>query len=776
MGSSLSYNIIRLTKTSAGAVIQEALRSVETLEEISYEMLTDESPGAKENVFITLFKVKGDSIREFLEQDVVAFDIDKVLHEHKQDVYLSVCKTIQANPMNCMAIDSGNGVWVLVKLEKAFNEKYFQKMKPTYKVLCELVQVDLESAKLSGQVDHEVFSPRLLRLPGSYNAKDPKELKAVNFLNAHMEAQGWSIDKAVSLDSSVDPHDTISLEEVKYSPLDEKAILSECAFMQNCYKNQPIISEAEWYAMLGVLGPFKNGEVLAHEYSELHPSYNSKETNLKFARAKVASGPRTCSNINAIWGGCQGCKHFGKVKSPVSIKSEGFISTENTGFYKVFVDGNGKIKREPHYEDLIKYWKRERGPTCTVAEDVLYSYSNTRQHWLSLDSQTFKTFCYNKMDPRPRSVVVNETYSTLCNSDTRPMDFFEQKLGKINLRNGVFDIHTKEVLKHSPDYGFRYVLGFEYDAKAKCPNFLKFMEDISGGDAGIKAVLQEFMGYIISGDDCWLHKALLLLGTGRNGKSTFNEICKLLVGDGNYATLNLGSLNDMQQLHVLEGKLANFADENDTGKLFNSTAFKELVSGGQVMVKKLYAQPYPMRNRAKFIFNCNSLPSTTDFSDGLFRRLAVVPFNMEFGDNGSKRVDKFIIKKLHLEMPGIFNYAVEGYHRLREQEEFTQSQKITDMVEFFKDEQDTFMDWFEGSLAVTLNDDEFIPTAQFYTDYMVYCEKTRVKYPQAKMSFSYRLSTLLEKAGARKSRQGARSGRGRGYAGVKFKSQSGEAF
>jgi Predicted ATPase len=152
----------------------------------------------------------------------------------------------------------------------------------------------------------------------------------------------------------------------------------------------------------------------------------------------------------------------------------------------------------------------------------------------------------------------------------------------------VLDIKTRTLSPHSPKYGFRYVLPYDYDPIAVCTAFDFFINDVMMGDQDQIKILQEYMGYIMSGSDYIYNKALWLAGSGRNGKSTFIDILKALIGKGNYSILSIKEISEEKfSRDCLDGKLANFSEETTPEELHDSGPFKNLTGEGGIRRKEI---------------------------------------------------------------------------------------------------------------------------------------------------------------------------------------------
>ena len=123
--------------------------------------------------------------------------------------------------------------------------------------------------------------------------------------------------------------------------IDKKGMINECLFLKHCYEKQADVNEPQWFAMINLISKSGNNpdesRRICHEYSRQHPKYACEETDDKVNNA-FNHGPRRCSSIASIWDGCKECPHYGKVESPVFIKSNDFIPTEHSGFFTVKIE------------------------------------------------------------------------------------------------------------------------------------------------------------------------------------------------------------------------------------------------------------------------------------------------------------------------------------------------------------------------------------------------------------------------------------------------------
>lgn len=383
---------------------------------------------------------------------------------------------------------------------------------------------------------------------------------------------------------------------------------------------------------------------------------------------------------------------------PLSKKEAKKVGTEieaefaEQGFYTR--GERGALK--PEYDALLRAFIKEH-PYKTMA-DMKQAFVFRDTHYVDFTPYEIKAFAEGKMFPKPEEKYRQEFLAkVLANHVTRRSFFSETTEGKINFKNGVLDLaRGEELLAHSPDFGFRGVLPYNFDPDARCPFFKQWIFELMLEDKDLTYALQEFMGYIVRGGDYKYHKALWLGGVGRNGKSTFVDILKALIGVGNFSVISIKSLmNDKFAGSDLDGKIANFSEETSPEELADSGPFKNLTGDGDIFAQKKYGDPYSFRNKAKLVMTYNRIPDLRDLSSGMLSRPLIIPFQKIIGE---KEQDRGIKQKLFAELPGIFNFALRGWKRLERQGGFTRSEKSELALQKVKEESCNVYQWVENNL------------------------------------------------------------------------------
>jgi putative DNA primase/helicase len=154
-----------------------------------------------------------------------------------------------------------------------------------------------------------------------------------------------------------------------------------------------------------------------------------------------------------------------------------------------------------------------------------------------------------------------------------------------------------------------------------------------------------------------------LIGGGSNGKSVFINTIANLVGKSNTSNVSFNKLSNEYYVLDLFQKMINISGETPTQKMTTTDIAKQVVAGDWVTGREPYKRVTKFRPYAKHYLAMNKLPQILDNSYGMDRRLFFIQFHRTFkGDE----IDANLENKLSLELSGIFNWAIDGYNRLRE--------------------------------------------------------------------------------------------------------------
>lgn len=299
----------------------------------------------------------------------------------------------------------------------------------------------------------------------------------------------------------------------------------------------------------------------------------------------------------------------------------------------------------------------------------------------------------------------------------------------VKLRNGV--IVEDNVVDY--DCGFTpFYLDVSYDPTAYDKNVDDFINFICCKRKDMRTVLEEILGHILLVDK-FPHKIFFLTGSGANGKSTFVEMITKFTGELS-SHVDIANFDDGTSLASLIGKVVNVADDVDAIYLEKSKNLKTMASGNTVGARAIYSQPITIRNTATLIFTANEPPVFKDKSDGIGRRLVIIPFENKVKER-IYNLDELL--STDNAKSYLLNLALAGVKRIYDNKlEMSTSETIEQATKQYYLDNDSVMAYLNDYPAINNN-----PVATVYEAYEEYCEDANLK-AVSRNKFSRRLSSL----------------------------------
>lgn len=337
-----------------------------------------------------------------------------------------------------------------------------------------------------------------------------------------------------------------------------------------------------------------------------------------------------------------------------------------------------------------------------------------------------------------KQVIKNETYYVYMESfqklekNKKELINFEKNDHKINLKDGIFDIETLETKSYKREDLAFYKLPFSYNPKKSSKNteiFQKFLMSTFGfnknsDEKDFKQVINfitEWFGYsLVSGNR--LHKNLVLIGQGRNGKGVFQDIWTYLVGAENVSNLDLKSIHNEAAISGTKDKLINFSHDLEQGQQLDTGIVKSATSGEMVTANEKFKQPYSFEFTAKLIIACNELPFIKNVGAAVKERFYILPFDRIFSE---KERDPDLKIKLRSELEGIFTLAIEGLQRLMKRGYFDPPERCTIALDKYLKDNDVISQWIEEEGLYS--DDDVCKRSDVYESYRIFCRESGYK-------------------------------------------------
>lgn len=286
----------------------------------------------------------------------------------------------------------------------------------------------------------------------------------------------------------------------------------------------------------------------------------------------------------------------------------------------------------------------------------------------------------------------------------------------IAFKNGIYNIVDDSFIEFSPEFIITNKVNWNYNPEAYSKLVDKTMNKLSCRDFEIRMLLEEVVGYCFYRRN-ELRKAFILTGDKANGKSTYLDMIKTLLGDENTSALDLKELSDRFKTAELFGKLANIGDDIGDEFIANPAIFKKLVSGDRVNVEKKGQNPFDFNNYSKFLFSANNIPRIKDKTGAVLDRLIIIPFNASFSVK-DKDFDPYIKYKLREQeaIEYLINLGLEGLKRVLKNRKFTVPDKVKKEILEYEEVNNPILGFFKEVDKI-----ENESTKEIYRKYQEYC-------------------------------------------------------
>jgi putative DNA primase/helicase len=329
----------------------------------------------------------------------------------------------------------------------------------------------------------------------------------------------------------------------------------------------------------------------------------------------------------------------------------------------------------------------------------------------------------------------------------------------LNCASGILDLRTGELRPSAREDLCTKQVRVKYDAYAECPLWRKFLKTVTGENEELEAYLQQISGYALTGSTRQ-QVMFVLYGTGANGKTTFLEILRTLLGDyaqhadftSFLASKDAGPRNDLARL---VGARLVTAVEVERGKRLSEATIKQITGGDPITCRFLFREPFEYTPQFKLFLAANHKPRIPGGEHAIWRRVKVIPFTVRIPP---ERQDPELLAKLRTELPGILAWAVEGCRRWQEPG-FDTPAAVLEAIEEYREEMDPLAGFIEA--CCTSDPEASTPSAKLYEAYVSYCNETKEE-PLKKNWFG----THLAERGFHARRKGKE--RDRGWLGIRL--------
>jgi putative DNA primase/helicase len=275
---------------------------------------------------------------------------------------------------------------------------------------------------------------------------------------------------------------------------------------------------------------------------------------------------------------------------------------------------------------------------------------------------------------------------------------------QLNLKNGWYDFREMQFHPHDKDRFFTMMIPVEYDPVAACPMWEAFLERIFRGHdekENLIEFLQRAVGYTLTGET--VERAVFLMhGLGANGKTVFVGVLESLFGDYGASVSSTTfttamATNVRNDLARLKGKRFIWASENASETVLDEELVKRITGGDTITCRFLFKEEFEYRPNFKVWWVFNHKPKIKDSTDSIWDRIHLIPCEEKIP---KEEQDKYLGEKLKTELPGILNWALEGYKKYRLQGKLNPPRPVVEATRDYRQSEDVLADFLEATFDV----------------------------------------------------------------------------
>lgn len=224
----------------------------------------------------------------------------------------------------------------------------------------------------------------------------------------------------------------------------------------------------------------------------------------------------------------------------------------------------------------------------------------------------------------------------------------------VALANGLFDLRTKELRPFSPKVVLtsKASVAFNEDA-ATCPvidgrwSVDEWIRELANNDTEVEPLFWQIIAALFRPDHSFDKAVLLYSPTGSNGKGTFVELLRNLVGAERVATLSMSDFSEHFLPEELRSAFCVLSDENEVGGYMERAGqLKAWITHDWTRFNVKHGSITSVKGRGLCVFCANELPSSKDKSESLYRRFIPIPFLKRYvGADENKAIKDDYVKR-----------------------------------------------------------------------------------------------------------------------------------
>lgn len=493
-------------------------------------------------------------------------------------------------------------------------------------------------------------------------------------------------------------------------------------------------------------------DVIFRRSGLMREKWDRRQSGTTYGAITIAKAVAECGTVYAPKTSGQIVRSSPEQSEPVRAVRN--YSMDDMGNAQRFVDIYGEKVRYNYTDKKWMYYDGKKwcidfdGTSMRMADGAVGAMKRELKKYLEEegeDGEAYKAFRKHVKSSRSHKSKKNMLDEVQHHVPVMPIQLDRFKMA-LNTPSGVINLKNGKIKPHSPEFYLTKTTDASLTDNTECPRWNSFLEEIFLGDRDLIRYIQKAVGYSLTGstiEQC----AFFLYGTGRNGKSTFLEIIREIMGS--YAaniqpetimvkpSSSTGINSDIARL-----KGARFVTsvEPNEGVRLNEGLIKQLTGDDLVTARKLYSEEFEFKPEFKLWMATNHKPIIRGTDTGIWRRVHMVPFSASIPP---EKIDKQLKDKLRHEIDGIFRWALDGC-MLWQSEGLLMPRAVLDAVREYRREMDVISAFIEDKCQLCGAEQ----SSKLYACYAQWAEDNN-EYKMSATKFSVEMNKRFEKISTR---------------------------
>jgi P4 family phage/plasmid primase-like protien len=289
----------------------------------------------------------------------------------------------------------------------------------------------------------------------------------------------------------------------------------------------------------------------------------------------------------------------------------------------------------------------------------------------------------------------------------------------IQFKDKLYNLNTNEIMSATPKYFSTNPVNWSVGMTEDTPMIDKLFSEWV--DEENVPLLYELIAFCLYREYA-LNRIFCLLGRGRNGKSSFLRLIEKFLGKENVTNTTLDVLLESRfESGRLLNKLMCIVSELDVGVFRKTSLLKSLTGQDLVRYEFKNKGSSDFKNFAKLIIMGNTLPESSDVSDGFYSRWIIADFPNQFDLEQSRDV---VAEIPDVEFENLARKSMRILRELLIHRRFTGEKNIQEKKKEFEEKANLLKIFIESNYEFDY--DEFVWKWAFTEKFEEFCRKKNI--------------------------------------------------